>query len=98
MEKITNEQKAREICGCGNCHHNFKGNECLKYTGILCCLKPCFKATLEAMQWKDEQFAKEKQTLIQKYEDKLNKLNQREEVIRDNVRRANSRYGFEGLF
>lgn len=55
-------------------------------------------AAMRMAQWKDEQFAKEKQTLIQKYEDKLNKLNQREEVIRDNVRRANSRYGFEGLF
>lgn len=66
MEKITNEQKAREICGCGNCHHNFKGSECLKYTGILCCLKPCFKATLEAMEWKDEQHKQEKQQLIDK--------------------------------
>lgn len=53
IERITNEEKAREICGCGNCHHNFKGDECLKYTGILCCLKPCLKNTLQAMEWKD---------------------------------------------
>lgn len=52
---MTNEEKAREICGCGNCHHNFKGNECLKYTGILCCLKSSFEATLEAMKWKEKQ-------------------------------------------
>lgn len=57
METMTNEEKAREICGCGNCYHNLKESECLKDNGILCCLKPCLKNALQAMEWKDKQWA-----------------------------------------
>jgi len=84
--EITNKEKAREICGCGNCHHNFKGNECLKYTGILCCLKPCFKDTLQAMEWKDEQFVQEKQQLIDKAWDWL--TNQKGEHTKEDFIKA----------
>lgn len=55
MEHVSNKGKAKEICGCGNCYYNLEGIECLKDNGILCCLKPCLKDTLQAMQWKDEQ-------------------------------------------
>lgn len=64
--EITNEKKAREICGCSNCYHNLKGSECLKDNGILCCLKPCLKDTLQAMRWKDAEHAKERQQWIDK--------------------------------
>lgn len=82
--ETQNETKAKELAT----RWKAKG---LPYNAI-------YETAIEVMEWKDEQHAKERQALIQKYKDKLNKLNQREETIRDNVRRANSRYGFEGLF
>lgn len=84
---MTNEEKAQEIA-----------ENLYKKWGDSAYATGAEYGANEMAQWKDEQFAKEKQQLIQEYEGKLNKLNQREEIIRDNVRRVNSRYGFEGLF
>lgn len=86
MEHISNEEKAKTLVdGLGIIY-----TDCNRVT-----IK---KLLIKMAEWKDEQHTKEKQALIQEYENKLNKLNQREETFRDNVRRANSRYGFEGLF
>ena len=56
-EDKANEQKAKEICHCSECTYKIKseGDNCM-------C--PRMAAILQAMEWKDKQFAQEKQQLI----------------------------------
>ena len=73
MKTISNEDKAREYCNCEQCGYDSK---CV-------CVK--FNTFMKAAQWKDEQFEKEKQQLIDRAVDWLNKylfyLDKKDDII-----------------
>lgn len=63
---MTNEEKANEIARC-DCQKHYKGFDLCntyKFHEKNYCGRKA--AALEAMEWKDERFAKEKQALIDK--------------------------------
>lgn len=93
MKTISNEQKAIEIAENAKLPLSLNEADDVLRAINICSKKDYFKAAVKygalvMAQWKDKQHEKEKQTLIQEYENKQ----------REKVRELNSKYGFEGLF
>jgi hypothetical protein len=62
MEHVSNEQKAIQIAA--NNRINYYEGEPGWGVNVSSSEKECYESAMQAMQWKDEQFAKEKQKLI----------------------------------
>ena len=63
MKHVSNEQKAKEIAKSNGI--NYKNHS--KYEDDMDSTLECYKSALEAMQWKDEEYAKEKESFFKEY-------------------------------